>query len=113
MSSRLPRLNLTTAYAMVGHGQGRRVEPGTITADMSWLGDPPTAEQSARYEQRRAPRHFAALFTERSVLEARAQDVARTYTESPTHRARVAAELAELHARLAVRCQCELCKGAA
>ena len=77
----------------VGGAQHYRVTG--ITADMSWLGDPPTAEESARYEQVRDGRCAAALLTERSRLEYESRQllIDISASESPVRRQRLVERL--------------------
>lgn len=80
----------------------RRVEPGTITADMTWLGEPPTAEQSARYEQVRASRIVAAAYNEIAELEAEARQLQFdiSASESPVRRQALVKKLADANSRI-------------
>lgn len=96
------RLPSCVGYVTVGT-PCRRVEPGTITADMTWLGDPPTAEQSARYEQIRLVRIVAATYNEIASLEAESHQLQLdiSASESPVRRQALVKKLAETNSRIA------------
>ena len=95
------KLPSCVGYVTVGTSC-RRVEPGTITADMSWLGEPPTAEQSARYEQVRASRILAATHSEIAALEAESRQlqIDISASESPVRRQKLVERLQAANSRI-------------
>jgi hypothetical protein len=89
------RLSITDRYITVGGTTRSGVIP--YMPEMSWLGDPPTEQQSQRYELKRA----AIIADNRHNIEAQLETLARTFTETPKQRKRVNARLNELHAEKA------------
>jgi len=86
---------ITERYVTVGGTTRNHIVP--YMPDMSWLGDPPTEQQSARYEIKRA----AVVAASRRALDSELDSVAKTFVETPRQRKLVNAKLNELHAQKA------------
>jgi hypothetical protein len=88
-----------TRYVTIGGAHSRRVTE--VTADMAWLGDPPTDEQAQRYERVRQGRHIAAVYLESSALatESRQLMIDISAAESPVRRAKLIERLQAVNAQ--------------
>lgn len=82
-----------------------------MAPDMSWLGEPMTDAQAARYEVARVIRHKEAVRVERDALHTKAHDLAAGMTSG--NRADRIAAINSLQVEVARVCACGICKEAA